>query len=93
MNKAISVSNITKSFPGVLANSDVNLEINDGAIHAIVGENGAGKSTLMKILYGMVKPDSGEISIFDNKAILNHLKMQLTLDSEWFINILCLQTI
>ena len=74
MNKAISVSNITKSFPGVLANSDVNLEINDGAIHAIVGENGAGKSTLMKILYGMVKPDSGEISIFDNKAILNSPK-------------------
>ena len=71
MNKAISVSNITKSFPGVLANSDVNLEINDGAIHAIVGENGAGKSTLMKILYGMVKPDSGEISIFDNLSLIH----------------------
>ena len=74
MNKAISVSNITKSYPGVLANSDINLEINDGAIHAIVGENGAGKSTLMKILYGMVKPDSGEISIFDNKTVLNSPK-------------------
>ena len=42
MNKAISVSKITKSFPGVLANSDINLEINEGTIHAIVGENGAG---------------------------------------------------
>ncbi len=74
MNKAISVSKITKSFPGVLANSDINLEINEGTIHAIVGENGAGKSTLMKILYGMVKPDSGYIAIFDNKTVLNSPK-------------------
>ena len=74
MNKAISVSKITKSFPGVLANSDINLEINEGTIHAIVGENGAGKSTLMKILYGMVKPDSGDIAIFDNKTVLNSPK-------------------
>ena len=74
MNKAISVSKITKSFPGVLANSDINLEIDEGTIHAIVGENGAGKSTLMKILYGMVKPDSGDIAIFDNKTVLNSPK-------------------
>ena len=63
MNKAITVSNITKSYPGVLANSNVSLEVSEGSIHAIVGENGAGKSTLMKILYGMVKPDDGSISI------------------------------
>ena len=58
----------------VLANSDIDLEINEGTIHAIVGENGAGKSTLMKILYGMVKPDSGDIAIFDNKTVLNSPK-------------------
>jgi len=48
MKKAITTSKISKSFPGVLANSDVSIEIEEGSIHAIVGENGAGKSTLMK---------------------------------------------
>jgi general nucleoside transport system ATP-binding protein len=60
---AVELRGITKRFPGVVANSDVNLSVRRGTIHAIVGENGAGKSTLMKILYGMQPPDEGEIII------------------------------
>jgi len=60
---AIALTGIWKRFPGVIANSDVNLSVEAGSIHAIVGENGAGKSTLMKILYGMQKPDEGTITV------------------------------
>ena len=74
MKKAITTSKISKSFPGVLANSDVSIEIDEGSIHAIVGENGAGKSTLMKIMYGMIKPDIGEITIFDKSVNLSSPK-------------------
>ena len=60
---AVQLTDITKTFPGVIANEDVNLSVAAGEIHAIVGENGAGKSTLMKILYGMQNPDSGTIHV------------------------------
>ena len=60
---AVEMRNITKTWPGVVANDHVNLEVRKGEIHALVGENGAGKSTLMNILYGLIHPDSGEISI------------------------------
>jgi len=60
---AVELRGITKRFPGVVANHDVFLSVSGGTIHAIVGENGAGKSTLMKILYGMQRPDDGEIFI------------------------------
>ena len=57
----LSLSNITKRYPGVLANRAVSLSVKPGEAHAVLGENGAGKSTLMKIIYGAVKPDEGLI--------------------------------
>jgi simple sugar transport system ATP-binding protein len=60
---AVEMRGITKAFPGVVANSKVDLEVRKGEIHALVGENGAGKSTLMNLLYGLLHPDEGEILI------------------------------
>ncbi len=60
---AIRLRGITKRFPGVVANSDVNLTVAAGSIHSLIGENGAGKSTLMKTLYGMHQPDEGTIEV------------------------------
>ena len=59
----LDMKNITKSFPGVQALQSVNLSVESGECHALVGENGAGNSTLMKILSGAYQPDSGSIQI------------------------------
>ena len=65
---AVELHGITKRFPGVVANKDIDITVRKGTIHAIVGENGAGKSTLMKILYGVQAPDEGTIAI-DGKEV------------------------
>src|SRR5262245_28570989 len=57
----LQLTGIVKQFPGCLANDRVDLSIQAGEIHALLGENGAGKSTLVKIIYGVLRPDQGEI--------------------------------
>ncbi|MCH7588111.1 MAG: ABC transporter ATP-binding protein [Chloroflexi bacterium] len=65
---ALQVSGISKRFPGVLANDKVDFSLARGEIHALLGENGAGKTTLMNVVYGLYKPDEGEIFINGNQV-------------------------
>ncbi len=68
MDNIIEMLNITKTFPGIVANDNVSLLLKKGEIHALLGENGAGKSTLMSILFGMYQPDSGIIKLNGEKV-------------------------
>lgn len=68
MAPILELSGITKRFPGVLANDSIDLTLEKGEIHALLGENGAGKTTLMNILYGLYDPDEGEVFIQGEKA-------------------------
>ena len=71
MNTNLKISNVTKIYPGCVANDDVSLEFNSGKIYALLGENGAGKSTLVKILSGVIIPDEGKIYLNENNLKLN----------------------
>jgi simple sugar transport system ATP-binding protein len=69
MTPRLQLTGITKSYPGVVANSQVALTVMPGETHAVLGENGAGKSTLMKIIYGAVKPDTGVV-LFNGRPVV-----------------------
>ncbi|MCB0995829.1 MAG: ABC transporter ATP-binding protein [Acidimicrobiales bacterium] len=64
----LEVRGITKRFPGVIANEDVDLVLHEGEIHCLLGENGAGKSTLMNVVFGLYQPDEGEILVRGEKV-------------------------
>jgi simple sugar transport system ATP-binding protein len=64
----IRMENITKRFPGVVANQGVGLQVRAGSFHAVIGENGAGKSTLLNILYGRYRPDAGRLFLRDEEV-------------------------
>ncbi len=66
----VEMRNITKRFPGIVANDDVTIQVRKGEVYALLGENGAGKSTLMSMLYGMYEPDHGEIYIRGQKVVI-----------------------
>ena len=63
MEYVIEMNNITKVFPGIVANDNITLQVKQGEIHALLGENGAGKSTLMNVLFGLYEPEQGEIKM------------------------------
>ena len=67
----IEMINITKKFPGIVANDNITLQLKKGEIHALLGENGAGKSTLMSVLFGLYQPEEGYIKKDGKKVIIN----------------------
>ena len=70
----LELRHITKRFGSLVANNDINIVVEPGQIHCLLGENGAGKSTLMNVLYGMLTPDSGEILINDEPIVIRDPK-------------------
>jgi len=63
VTELLKIEGLTKAYPGVIANENVSFDIEEGQVHALLGENGAGKSTLVKMIYGLVRPDSGSMTL------------------------------
>lgn len=75
----IEMKGISKSFPGIKANDDINLQVEKGEIHVLLGENGAGKSTLMNILYGLYQPDEGQIFVKEKPVRISNPNIAIDL--------------
>ena len=88
MKTNLKLSNISKIYPGCIANDNVSLEFESGKIYALLGENGAGKSTLVKILSGVILPDKGEIFLNNKFLKLNSPIDAKKIRLEWYFNIL-----
>lgn len=89
MTPILELKGITKQFPGVLANDNIDLRLEKGEILALLGENGAGKSTLMNILYGLYQPDKGEIRINGEPVTINRRPMPSRPVLAWFTSTSC----
>ena len=72
MDCVLEMKNITKLFPGIVANNSVDFQLKKGEIHALLGENGAGKSTLMNVLFGLYEPDGGKIFVRGKEEKINN---------------------
>ena len=77
MAAAVEMLNISKFYPGVIANSNVSLSVDEGQILGLIGENGAGKSTMMNMLYGMTEPDEGVIRLFGKEVKIQSPNMAI----------------
>jgi simple sugar transport system ATP-binding protein len=79
LSTVIEMKGISKSFPGIKANDNINLSVEKGEIHVLLGENGAGKSTLMNILYGLYQPDEGQIYVKEKAIRISKPNIAITL--------------
>ncbi|MBU5591347.1 ABC transporter ATP-binding protein [Clostridium sp. MSJ-4] len=79
MGKVIEMKGITKVFPGVIANENVDFDLEKGEIHVLLGENGAGKTTLMNVLYGLYQQEAGDILVKGNKVTIKNPKEAINL--------------
>lgn len=79
MQAAVEMLNISKFFPGVTANENVSITVDEGQILGLIGENGAGKSTMMNILYGLLQPDEGVIKLFGKEVKIQSPEMAISL--------------
>lgn len=84
MSHVIEMLNIRKEFPGIVANDDITLQVEQGEIHAILGENGAGKSTLMSILFGLYRADRELSKYGGRKYILPIPTTPVRWESVWY---------
>ena len=84
----IEMRNITKIFPGIIANDNITLQLKKGEIHALLGENGAGKSTLMSVLFGLYQPEEGQIYKNGKPVQINNPMMRMIWVLEWYTSTL-----